>query len=106
MPGRRHPDVADSEILLKIQTEHHAAGRPLMDMVRSRVAIIRSVSRAGRAIDEPNPPVIYQATGSNFDFRSAEPIDRIASGKGETDADAMHSAIGEALERYCASLYD
>jgi ribosomal protein S12 methylthiotransferase accessory factor len=77
-----------------------------MDMVSSRVGIIRSVSRVGRAIDEPNPPVIYQATVSNFDFRSAEPIDRIASGKGETDADAMHSAIGEALERYCASLYD
>jgi ribosomal protein S12 methylthiotransferase accessory factor len=77
-----------------------------MDLVSSRVGIIRSVSRIGKPIEEPTPPFIFQATVANFDFRSAEPIDRLASGKGETEAHAMHAAIGEALERYCASLYD
>ena len=51
-------------------------------------------------------PYLYQATLSNFDFRRAPPSERSAGGKGWTREDAQLGAIGEALERYCASIYD
>lgn len=59
-----------------------------------------------RGADEPSPPVIYQAELSHFDFRKAEPLDRASAGKGVTKEEAVRGAIGEAIERYCASQVD
>lgn len=72
-------------------------------LVSPEVGIIRSLQPASRGVDEPNPPVIYQAMLSHFDFRNARPLDRAAVGKGATEDDAALGAIGEAVERYCAS---
>lgn len=75
----------------------------LMDLVSPRVGVIRSLSRIGRGAEEPSPPFIYQAVLAHFDFRNAKLIERVAGGKGENVDDAILSAIGEAVEHYCAS---
>lgn len=75
----------------------------LMDLVSPRVGLIRSLVRVQRGAGEPTPPIVYQATLSNFDLRTATPIERATAGKGVTDAEAMVAAIGEAIERYCAA---
>lgn len=79
---------------------------PLADLVSDRTGVIRSVTRVQRGADEPSPPVIYQAELSHFDFRKAEPLDRASAGKGVTKEEAIRGAIGEAIERYCASQVD
>ncbi len=78
----------------------------LMDFVSDRVGLIRSVTFPPRGADEPNPPVICQAILSHFDYRQAKLLDRTAGGKGWNKEQAMGSAIGEALERYCACSLD
>jgi ribosomal protein S12 methylthiotransferase accessory factor len=50
---------------------------------------------------EPDPPRIFNATLSHFDFRTAPAIERAATGKGATDDEARLAAIAEAAERYC-----
>ena len=50
----------------------------------------------------PTPPHLYTATLSNFDFHNVDKTERMGAGKGVTQKDAMASAIGEAIERYCA----
>ena len=79
---------------------------PLADLVSDRTGVIRSVTRVQRGADEPSPPAIYQAELSHFDFRKAEPLDRASAGKGVTKEEAIRGAIGEAIERYCASQVD
>jgi ribosomal protein S12 methylthiotransferase accessory factor len=64
------------------------------------------VSPQARGDEEPEPPYLYTATLSNFDFRVADKQDRLAAGKGGTREAAISSAIGEALERYCAYHWD
>ena len=78
---------------------------PLTDLVSPRTGIIRSIARISRGTEEPNPPVVFQANLSHFDFRKAEAFERGASGKGETEQEAMLGAIGEAVERYCAGQF-
>jgi|SRR5579863_3023327 len=91
--------------------EHAERGAPviqsdslgsLSELVDPRVGIIRSVVRLSKGREEPELPIVYQATLSNFDYRKGGPIERTASGKGRTDDAAMRGAIAEALERYCA----
>jgi ribosomal protein S12 methylthiotransferase accessory factor len=77
----------------------------LSRLISPRTGIIRNVSRISRGIQEPNPPVICQATLSHFDFRTAKALERTVAGKGETEHEATMGAIGEALERYCASQF-
>ncbi len=77
-----------------------------MDLVSPRVGLIRSLSRLTKGLEEPNPPFIYQAVLSHFDFRKADPQERMAAGKGATEAEAIAGAIGEAVERYCSSQVD
>jgi len=79
---------------------------PLADLVSDRTGIIRNVTRIQRGAEEPSPPFIYQAELSHFDFRAATPLDRGSAGKGVTKEDAIRGAIGEAIERYCASQVD
>jgi len=75
----------------------------LLDLVSPRVGVLRSVSKIVRGVEEPTPPIIYQATLSHFDYRAAPPEERGAAGKGFTENDAMRAAIGEAIEHYCAA---
>ena len=75
----------------------------LTELVSSRVGVIRTLSKVQRGAEEPSPPYIYQATLSHFDYRMVRAQDRIGAGKGATEREAMLGALGEALERYCAS---
>ncbi|MGI8857078.1 MAG: TOMM precursor leader peptide-binding protein [Thermomicrobiales bacterium] len=58
--------------------------------------------------NEPEPPHVALAVLSNTQFRddwaTAPPSEHTTTGKGWTVEDAQDSAIGEALERYCATL--
>jgi len=78
----------------------------LLELVSARVGLVRHLSRVTRAADEPQPPVLYAATLCNFDFKRAPLIERGAAGKGLTESEAIGGAIGEAVERYCASHVD
>jgi ribosomal protein S12 methylthiotransferase accessory factor len=78
----------------------------LLELVSDRVGLIKTLTRVTRGAEEPNPPVIYQADLSHFDFRNADKYERIASGKGRDADDAIAGAIGEAVERYCAAHVD
>jgi ribosomal protein S12 methylthiotransferase accessory factor len=83
-----------------------ASQSPLFGLVSPRVGIVRRVTRVGRGVAEPVPPIFYQAVLSQFDFRSAKLHDRVGVGKAVTEQDAVSAAIAEALERYCASQPD
>jgi ribosomal protein S12 methylthiotransferase accessory factor len=78
----------------------------LEELVSARVGVIRDLSPQSRGAEEPMPPHLYTATLSHFDFRSTERTERIAAGKGTSEEEAKASAIGEAIERYCASHWD
>lgn len=75
----------------------------LLELVSPRVGVIKKLTRAARGASEPSPPILYHALLSHFDFRNAESIERSAAGKGVTEDEAIQSAIGEAVERYCAA---
>jgi ribosomal protein S12 methylthiotransferase accessory factor len=74
----------------------------LKELVSPRVGLIRSVTPIARGAEEPNPPLLYQAILSNFDFSPRGAPERAGTGKGETESEAMTGAICEAVERYCA----
>lgn len=74
--------------------------RRLTDLVSARTGLVRSVAPVPRPATEPDPPRIFNATLSHFDFRRAPSIERLATGKGATDEDARLAAIAEAVERY------
>ena len=76
------------------------------DLVSPRVGLVKDVAPQPRSSDEPFPPYLYVATLANFDFRQAERSERLGAGKGRTEEDAVASAIGEAIERYCAYQWD
>ena len=77
-----------------------------MELVSPKIGLIRNVAPQVRGSDEPLPPFLYTATLSNFDYRKADKAERIAAGKGRTEEEAIASAIGEAVERYCAYHWD
>jgi ribosomal protein S12 methylthiotransferase accessory factor len=79
---------------------------PLLQLVSSRVGIVRNVSRLAKGPEEPTPPFIYQAELAHFDFRRGDESTRTGSGKGATEEQALASAIGEAVERYCSAQPD
>src|SRR4051812_12664356 len=76
--------------------------QPWRRLVSPRVGIVTELSPQGRGPEEPAPPYLYTAMLAHFDFRTAPPQERLAAGKGRTQRDAMLSALGEAVERYCA----
>lgn len=73
------------------------------DLVSSRVGLIRSLQPQSRGADEPEPPYLWTAQLSHFDFRAAPRSERMMAGKGRTEATAKAAAVGEAVERYCAA---
>ncbi len=82
------------------------AARHWQGLVSPKVGLVRSVSPQVRGAEEPQPPYLYTATLSNFDFRVVDRQERVAAGKGRTQEAAMAAAIGEATERYCAYHWD
>jgi ribosomal protein S12 methylthiotransferase accessory factor len=76
------------------------------DLVSPRVGVIRAVRPQSRGFDEPQPPYLYAAELSHFDFHGTEKQDRTAAGKGWTRESARAAAVGEAVERYCAYQWD
>ncbi|HEY6246712.1 MAG TPA: YcaO-like family protein [Pyrinomonadaceae bacterium] len=77
--------------------------RRLVELVSPKVGVLRSLTKVVRGVEEPNPPVMYQAVLSHFDYRIAPRLERFAAGKGRTDSEAIRAALGEAIEHYCAS---
>ena len=82
------------------------AAEPWADLVSPRVGLIKQLRPQHRAVEEPEPPHLWTARLSNFDFRVAEASERMAAGKGWTEAEAKAAAVGEAVERYCANHVD
>jgi ribosomal protein S12 methylthiotransferase accessory factor len=82
------------------------AAEPWADLVSSRVGIVRTLRAQSRGSEEPEPPYLWTAVLSNFDFRAAPKAERWAAGKGWTEESAKAAAIGEAIERYCAHHWD
>ncbi len=75
----------------------------LLDLVSPRVGIVKSLNLRVKSADEPELPHVYDACLSHFDFRKGDRTERGSCGKGVTEDDAMLGALGEAVERYCAS---
>ena len=75
----------------------------LLELVSPRTGLVKSLELHVKSVNEPPLPVIYDARLSHFDFRKADATERGSSGKGMTEEDAMLGAVGEAIERYCAS---
>jgi ribosomal protein S12 methylthiotransferase accessory factor len=89
-----------------IAREHDADIQRLLELVSPKVGILRSLSKIVRGVEEPTPPIIYQATLSHFDYRLAPALERMAAGKGRTDDQAIRAAVGEAIEHYCAAHFN
>src|SRR5215467_3148465 len=100
-----NPCTSEVKATISASTSSSGIDR-LLELVSPRVGVIRSLVRVTRGLEEPNPPIIYHALLSHFDFRKAPLLDRGATGKGATENEAMAGAIGEALEHYCASHID
>jgi len=83
-----------------------AGVRDWRELISRKVGLIRSISPQVRAPNEPQPPYLSTATVSNFDFRNVAKQDRLAAGKGRTEAESQAAAVGEAVERYCAAHWD
>lgn len=77
--------------------------KALLELVSPRTGILRSLNLRVKSADQPTPPFIYDGDLAHFDFRKAASAERGSCGKGETEEQAMLGAIGEAIERYCAS---
>ena len=73
------------------------------DLVSPRVGVIQSLQPQSRSVEEPEPPYLWTAQLSNFDFRVVPRNERMMAGKGRTAEAAMAAAVGEAVERYCAA---
>lgn len=75
-------------------------------LVSRRCGLVRDMAAQGRGPDEPCPPHLWTATLAHFDFRPAPQAERLNAGKGRSEAEAQLSALGEAIERYCAYHWD
>jgi len=80
----------------------------LAPFVDDETGIVRAVLPVPSPPDEPTPPHVALALLANTQFRddwdALPPGEQATTGKGWTAEDARHAAIGEALERYCATL--
>ena len=75
-------------------------------LVSPRCGLIRRFQPVHKDVSEPERPYIFRAELANARFLdSHEDAFLVASGKGMTEAAARASALGEAVERYAASLW-
>jgi ribosomal protein S12 methylthiotransferase accessory factor len=108
MTSRRHEvlRVPSCPICGGAAREEMAERRPIFGLISPRSGLIRELRDVQPPAIAPLPPYLSQTILSNFDFRRGSPLERSAAGKGWTREEAQRGAIGEALERYCASVYD
>jgi ribosomal protein S12 methylthiotransferase accessory factor len=92
--------MRDDRLALTPQVER------LLDLVSPLTGVVSRLDRLIRGADEPTPPILYAARISNYDFKRVPDLERGAAGKGLTENAAIGGAIGEAVERYCASHVD
>jgi ribosomal protein S12 methylthiotransferase accessory factor len=78
--------------------------RQLGGLVDSRTGIVRFVSFPAPEAGEPDLPIVSTAVLAS-DPRHPAAAPEMGSGKGLTRSEAMLGAVGEAIERYSASLY-
>jgi ribosomal protein S12 methylthiotransferase accessory factor len=71
-------------------------------LVSPRTGLVTELAPQQRGPEEPVPPHLYTAMLAHFDFRAAPRQERLNAGKGRTEDEAKLSALGEAVERYCA----
>ena len=86
--------------------ESAEAARLVAALVSRRAGLVTELVPQGRGPDEPCPPHLWTATLAHYDFRNAPRSERLNAGKGRTEAEAKLSALGEAIERYCAYHWD
>ena len=79
---------------------------PVATLVSPRVGLVTELAPQMRGPEEPVPPHLYTATLAHFDFQMAPRRDRLNAGKGRTEQEARHAALGEAAERYSAYHWD
>jgi ribosomal protein S12 methylthiotransferase accessory factor len=78
----------------------------LAQLVSPRVGLITRLERVDYGAEAVVPPFLYQATVAAFDYRRTSGVARLAMGKGGSESEAIAGAVGEAVERYCASHTD
>jgi ribosomal protein S12 methylthiotransferase accessory factor len=72
-------------------------------LVSEHCGLLRRLHRVYKDPAEPEIPFIYRAEIANHQFLDRPKTTPLsASGKGATEDDAKRSALGEAVERYCA----
>jgi ribosomal protein S12 methylthiotransferase accessory factor len=71
-------------------------------LVSPYCGVIRKLHRVHKDVLEPAVPYIWRAEIANHRFAPCEDGPIVASGKGITQANAIRSALGESVERYCA----
>jgi ribosomal protein S12 methylthiotransferase accessory factor len=73
-------------------------------LVSPRTGLLTDLAPTMGDATEPARPYVYRVRISNHQFLSERDEDRaVCSGKGSTPAAALVSALGEAVERYCAA---
>lgn len=76
------------------------------DLVSPYTGIIRTVDRLTKPYTEFELPVLWQVDLANFNIYQQPEDLRYGVGKGMTDEQAIIGAVGEALERYCGSIFN
>jgi ribosomal protein S12 methylthiotransferase accessory factor len=75
------------------------------DLVSERTGIVATCGAVVEDPADPERPYFYVARLSNYAFKSGPHTSEMTSGKGATRDDAFVGALGEALERYSASIW-
>lgn len=87
-------------------TDTADAARLIDALVSRRSGVVTDLSPQMRGPDEPSPPHLWNATLAHQGLQNTPLAARLTGGKGLTEAAAKLSAIGEAIERYCAQQWD
>lgn len=71
-------------------------------LVSPFTGIVRKLHAVRKDVSEPPSPFVWRAEVSNHLFSERDDKMMVAAGKGLDEKDAIRSALGEAVERYCA----
>ena len=75
-------------------------------LVSRRCGLITEMTPQPRALEEPTPPYLWNATLTHYNFLNLSLAMRLTGGKGLTESHARLAALGEAIERYSAFHWD
>ena len=101
----REPPANRSRFQIDLSQSVEEITSRLGGVVDSRTGIVRLVAFPAPEAGEPDLPIVSTAILAS-DPRQPTAPPEIGSGKGMTKSEAMVGAVGEAIERYSASLYD